>query len=608
MSLVDRWLRENWLRDVDHALASTLLRLQPATSELVALAAALASRALEFGHSGVRLDDVRSLLAEIDDAGEPPALPLAAQWREALAASPFVGDGSDDAAARPLVFERDRIALRRYWDYERRLARNLRALATAPPLTPSAEPLRRRLAELFPLRDGLDRQALAAFVAQHRRVMLLTGGPGTGKTTTVARILVLRVEQARRDGVALRIALAAPTGKAAARLAEALRENLRGLCAAGQIDPGVIEALPVAASTLHRLLGWQPDSIAFRHDARRPLPFDLVVVDEASMVDLPLMCKLVDAIALQSALILIGDRDQLPSVETGDVLAALCDAAGDGRALSEQLAASASAALGVDVPVHEEAESPLSRVELAQSYRQSAALDIAPLATSIRDGAVDAAIEGLRHAKYRGIAWRSGSDAALAAVTLEIALPAYRALAGADEAPTALRMARGFRVLTAVRAGAAGSDAINAQIALALQPPGARADEFFHGRLVIIRENSYRHGLYNGDVGVCWRDASGMRVWFEVEGGLRSWLPAALPNHASAFALTVHKAQGSEFDEVLFALPERGSRVLSRELLYTGLTRARNAITLWGNEAVIAAAITRRAQRWSGLADRLRRA
>jgi exodeoxyribonuclease V alpha subunit len=324
------------------------------------------------------------------------------------------------------------------------------------------------------------------------------------------------------------------------------------------------------------------------------------------MVDLPLMCKLVDAIAPQASLILLGDRDQLPSVETGDVLAALCDAAGDGLALPDELAAVASAALGVDVPVRRDADSPLVRVELAQSYRQSAALDIAPLAASIRDGDVDAAMQGLREAAYRGVAWRSGTDAALAAVTLEIALPAYRALAAADDPATALRLARRFRVLTAVRAGAAGSDALNAQMAVALQTSGARADEFFHGRLVMIRENNYRHGLYNGDVGVCWRDPSGVRVWFEVDGGLRSWLPAALPNHASAFALTVHKAQGSEFDDVLFALPERGSRVLSRELLYTGLTRARNALTLWGNEVVIAAAIARRAQRWSGLADRLR--
>jgi exodeoxyribonuclease V alpha subunit len=168
-------------------------------------------------------------------------------------------------------------------------------------------------------------------------------------------------------------------------------------------------------------------------------------------------------------------------------------------------------------------------------------------------------------------------------------------------------MLRRHRVLTAVREGDAGSRTLNARIALALQKTGAREDAFFHGRLVMIRENSYRHGLYNGDVGLVWADADGnARVWFETDSGARAWLPAALPAHESAFALTVHKSQGSEFDDVLLVLPEKSVRVASRELVYTGITRARRALTLWANEAVLADAIARRAQRWSGLADKLR--
>jgi len=610
MNGVDRWLQQGWLRAVDHALAATLARLRPDTPEAVVLAAALASRALDVGHSGIRLTDLATLLAEIDEERPAPPLPDLDEWRAQLAASALVGDGQDDARAKPLVFERDRIALRRYWDYERRLAAGLRCLATPVDPPPVARDLQVRLAVLFPPREELDRQALAAFVAQYSRLLLLTGGPGTGKTTTVARLLALRVEGAQRRGVPLRVALAAPTGKAAARLAEALRENLARLQEAGGIDAATAAALPSVASTLHRLLGWKPNSTTFAHDAAHPLAVDLVVVDEASMVDLPLMCKLVEAIPAGGALILIGDRDQLPSVETGDVLAALCDAAGDGIALPPELARVASVALGVDVPAHaHEASAPaLLRVELARTYRQSASLDLAPLAACIRDGDVVRALEGLHAGAFRGLDWRQGGDAELGPATTDLALPYYRAIAAAPDVTAALQMARRFRVLTAVREGSAGSIELNARIANALRAAAVRDSAYFRGRLVMVRENNYRHGLYNGDVGICWSDEHGndARVWFETDNGLRSWLPAGMPRHDDAFVLTVHKAQGSEFDHVLFALPERGSRVLSRELLYTGLTRARDALTFWGSEPVVAAAIARSAQRWSGLADRLR--
>ena len=249
----------------------------------------------------------------------------------------------------------------------------------------------------------------------------------------------------------------------------------------------------------------------------------------------------------------------------------------------------------------------MPRVELARSYRQSAELEIAALSAAIRDGDSAGALSGLREEKYRGVHWHSGRDAALAAFVLDRAVPHYRAIASAASVESALSMVRRYRVLTAVREGDAGSRMLNVRIAQALQKPGLREDAFFHGRLVMIRENSYRHGLYNGDVGLVWGDGEEMRVWFDTDSGPRAWLPAALPAHESAFALTVHKSQGSEFDEVLLAMPERSVRVSSRELLYTGITRARRALTLWANEDVLAEAIARKAQRWSGLAGRLRR-
>ncbi len=607
MSVIDRWLREGWLRPLDHAFAASLQRLRKETPDSVALAAALASRALASGHSLVPLERVPDLLAENSTERAPP-LPDIATWRAELRASPYVADGQDEARGKPLVFAADAIALRRYHDYEVRLARALRALAGAVEPPVDAEWLRERLATLFAQGSDAEpgRQAIAAALAQMQRVVLLTGGPGTGKTTTIARVLALSVGAAMRDGRLLRVALAAPTGKAAARLSEALRESYAQLLAKGSIDAALRDALPSTASTLHRLLGGRPESVRFRHDAEHPLPADLVVVDEASMVDLPLMCKLVEAVPPGAGLILLGDRDQLPSVETGDVLAALCDAAGAGNAWPPAIARALDAALRAAVAVRDDDGTPLMRVELDRSHRQTAELDIGGMSAAIRAGDSARVIAELRAHAYPGVDWHFGRDAALSQFVLDHALPHYRAVASASDVATALAMLRRHRILTAVREGEAGSQVLNARIAQALQGPGAREDAFFHGRPVMIRENSYRHGLYNGDVGLVWRDPDGdTRVWFETDAGPRAWLPAALPAHESAFALTVHKSQGSEFDEVLLVLPERSVRVSSRELIYTGITRARRSLTLWANENVLAEAIVRRAQRWSGLARRL---
>jgi len=607
VNVFDRWLRDGWLRPIDHAFAASLQRLRPDTPDSVVLAAALASRALAFGHSLVPLERVPELLAEISPEHAPP-VPDIATWRAELRASPYVSHSDEDARGKPLMFTADAIALRRYHDYEVRLARALRALGGAVEPPPDAQWLRERLTTLF-ARDAdaePDRQAIAAALAQMQRVVLLTGGPGTGKTTTIARVLALSVGAALRDGRSLRVALAAPTGKAAARLSEALRESYAHLLARGSIDAALRDALPSTASTLHRLLGGRPESVHFRHDAKHPLATDLVIVDEASMVDLPLMCKLVEAVPLGAGLILLGDRDQLPSVETGDVLAALCDAAGAGNAWPPAIAQPLQAALGTSVAVRDDGGAPFMRVELDRSHRQSAELDIGGMSAAVRVGDAERVITDLRAHAYRGVGWHFGREAALTAFVLDHALPHYRAVASASDVASALAMLRRHRILTAVREGEAGSQILNARIAQALQGPGAREDAFFHGRPVMIRENSYRHGLYNGDVGLVWRDADGdTRVWFETDAGPRAWLPAALPAHESAFALTVHKSQGSEFDEVLLVLPERSVRVSSRELIYTGITRARRSLTLCANEDVLAEAIARRAQRWSGLARRL---
>jgi exodeoxyribonuclease V alpha subunit len=645
MSLLDQLQREGWLRAVDHALARTLRRLDPDTPDEVLVAAALASRALAFGHGALPLTRAYALFAEIAPDRDPPDLPHVDAWRTALltsrwvtahsplaeSPSPLVGragissgaaaslrapvgmqaDGpgqglgrrgatshsNDDTSSSPtpLVLDGTTLYLRRYWHYEIRLTTALTILARDRNTPIDAEWCEQRLDALFPARidDRDDAQATAARRLLESHLLLLVGGPGTGKTTTVARALLLRLEHALRTNAPLpRIALAAPTGKAAARLAEALRENLAPLRAANALDPRIDAALPPQAHTLHRLLGWRADSTAFRHDAQHPLPYDLVVVDEASMVDLPLMCKLAEAVAPHATLLLVGDRDQLPSVETGDVLAALGDAADAGGLLAAR------------------------RIALTRSWRQRSAPDLARLATWVRNGDADAALDALQRHALADVTWRHGGTRDLHALLATRAVPAFRALQHAPSPAAALLAARGLRVLSAVREGPDGSHALNAWLAATLQPTGTRAGALFHGALVMITRNSYRHALYNGDVGIAWSEPDGsLRVWFEREGEgddagdtLRAWLPAALPEHELAFALTVHKAQGSEFDEVVLVLPAAASgfaRALSREGLYTGLTRARRSLALFADTDALRSAIAQRAQRWSGLGERL---
>ncbi|WP_426803612.1 AAA family ATPase [Xanthomonas campestris] len=735
-SLLDALQRAGTLRTIDLALAQSLQRLEPDTHGDVLGAAALASLAVASGHAG--LDPARASVLLDPRDGPPPTLPTPADWQRTLAASRWVAEPTPDepaAADCPLVLEHGLLYLRRYREYERRLAQGLRRIAAHPQPAFDAAALAPLFAQLFPQASPLsseeggrsagegtdlptpstDRQAQAAALALRRALLLVTGGPGTGKTTTIARLLLLRIAQALHAGhsgmataagvgttsageapqrpapstgtsasppsasttppvAPLRIALAAPTGRAAERMAESLRGAVARAIASG-VDPTLADALPTGASTLHRLLGVIPDSPHFRHDADNPLPFDLIVVDEASMVDLPLMCKLVDAVADGTQLILLGDADQLPSVEAGDVLAAILQAAGPGDALQQDDAQALQPLLGNLLgDITPKAATPATthsgglaghRVHLLRGYRQAEDFALAPLADAVRAGDADTALALLRSGTLAGVHFHEDGEDPLA-LGRDALLAHWRALADAHDPAAALREAGRLRLLTAVRAGPQGARGLNARIEqlLAESGSGARrlgsASPWFQGRLLLITENSYRHGLFNGDVGICLRseaspfsgrsdtnapsersDASTVTArseaaassgpshsigtanradpvadrraqgplvaWFEGDGDgqVRGFHPAALPAHESAFAMTVHKAQGSEFDTVWLQLPTRDARVLSRELLYTGITRARRALHLAGSEAVLRAALARHAARISGLAWRL---
>ncbi len=603
---------EGALREIDVAFAA-LLRDRLRAPATVALAGALAMRAVAMGHSSFAVIDAHRVL---DALGVSAQLPDPGDWAASIAASACVAhaDDASDAGAL-LAFAHGRIALRRYARYEQSLAESLhrraRATTAIDDVTAMSAALRRLFARdgAATARDGPDRQALAAAMALRRRLLLVTGGPGTGKTTTVARLLALQLLAARSRGAPPpRIALAAPTGRAAARLGEAIDGVVRADLAAGRLDADIADAIPRQARTLHRLLGTQAGRVSFRHHATHPLPYDIVIVDEASMVDLPLMAKLVAAVPEGATLVLLGDPDQLPAVEAGDVLGGLCAACGDGLALPVPDADFAAAMLGVSLPSRaqlSDAETmPLAgaRVHLQRGWRQADAVALQALAEAMQRGDRDTVVERLRGGDP-ALVWRHGDAAALAEAMRLEALPAYAAVRDADDPRQALSRASALRVLTALRRGPFGAEHWNAWCAAEL---GARTP-YFHGRLVMIAANSERHGLYNGDLGVVWRDPQGdAAVWFDTAQGLRAWRPAQLPAHASAYVTTVHKAQGSEFDSVFLILPDADARVLSRELLYTALTRARRRVTLWAGMEALDRALARRTWRDSGLDARLR--
>lgn len=536
---------------------------------LMPLVAAMLSRSTREGNICLPLAMAPPRPAE---AGEADSLmwPTASEWRSTLTNSKAVG-GPDEHT--PLVIdESNRLYLRRYWNYQQRLALALREKAAK---TDAAK------------HSHGGTQAAAIDAAVENELTIICGGPGTGKTTTVLHILARLLQRAGNER--LRVALAAPTGKAAARLEETLRMGLEKLDCPGEVKT----RMPVNASTIHRLLGVKGNSIYFRHDRQNPLPIDLLVIDEASMVALPLLSKLFDALPERCRVVLLGDRDQLASVEPGAVLADIVDAATSPKS-----------------PLHH------SVVTLKQNYRFSEGSGIHHLCVAVRQGEAENAVHILRDQHYQDlVSTELHEHYSLVAKFSQAVLAGFSAFAGEKEPVAALTQLKTFRVLSAVRRGPFGVEGLNQNIERILQ--GAElipknVTSIYAGKPILITQNDYQLQLYNGDVGILLPDPEARenpdQLWawfFGKENTLRRFAPARLPQHEAAYAMTVHKSQGSEFDRVLFILPDRDAPVLSRELIYTGLTRARSQVELWWNEAVFTKAVARRAERHSGLRDLL---
>lgn len=542
----------------DVVVAQRLTALAKDTDERVALAVAFVVRAVRAGSVCVALADVEQHTA-IADLPWPPA----GEWLAAVAASPLTVD--------PTVLHLDDglLYLDRYWIEECRVAEDVLALAGAR-RSGSVPDINR----LFP--DSFAEQRGAAQLALSRALTVLTGGPGTGKTTTVARLLALLAEQAELDGKPrLRIALAAPTGKAAARLLEAVQLEVDALANADR------ERLPaLAATTLHRLLGSRPDtSSRFRHNRENRLPHDVIVVDETSMVSLTMMARLLEAVRPDSRLLLVGDPDQLASVEAGAVLADLVE--------------------GLTAVV----DSPVATLVTPHRFGES----IGALADAIRDGDADAAVRVLA-AGGEHIEWVDVHQPAevLRKVLVPHALR-LREAAVLGDADAALKTLEQHRLLCAHRRGSYGVAYWNRQVErwLSEQTDMPLWADWYVGRPVLVTANDYGLGLYNGDTGVAVLRDGGLRAAMATSAGPVQFATGRLADVETMHAMTIHKSQGSQAVEITVLLPPTDSRLLTRELLYTAVTRAREKVRLVGSADQLRAAVTRRAIRATGLSRRL---
>ncbi|MEA3156965.1 MAG: exodeoxyribonuclease alpha subunit [Betaproteobacteria bacterium] len=594
------------LSDLDRHFGALMMRLSGHDDPQLGFAASLASRATGNGDVCVRLEEFAGRV--VDTAVHPFDLiaPALKEWVQSLRRSSVVGQPGD---FRPLVLDdKNRLYLYRYWDYEKRLADNVLARAVdADDVDGSL--LREGLARYFPDEGDIE-QKLAAAMAVMRRFCVLSGGPGTGKTSTVVKILALLVEQAR--GRKLAIGLAAPTGKAAARVQDAIRAALDRL----GLDAIARESIPGEAFTLHRLLGARPDSVYYRHNRDNPLPLDVLVVDEASMADLALAAKLVEALPARARLILLGDKDQLASVEAGAVLGDVCASSGVSRAFAKRLAAVTAVPIAKISTVKAVASALSDSIALLnRSYRFGPQSGIGTLARLVNEGKGGEAVALLKAGTHKDVAWRAmtpGELRASLAGTAGDRLRAYFDGVRLSADPQSIfELFNEFRVLCAHRSGLLGVRAVNRIVEDVLEDQHLIAvhDTWYAGRPVMITRNDYNARLFNGDVGITLADADAegrLKVFFQGgDEGLRAFAPARVPEHETVYAMTIHKSQGSEFGNVLMILPNEPSPTMSRELVYTGITRAMNHVEIWGNSTVFSDAVEHRFVRASALQERL---
>jgi len=628
---------------LDHHFAVRLAKLAGDERSPLLLASALASRALTAGHVCADLPAVceHGVIGEEGGVGAE-ALPEWSEWLEALGESPLVARVAGDLARPapgngPLVLDAaGRLYLRRSFASQATLAAGLRERVAAPDLEIDEGLLRDGLRRLFASAaessedfPSIDWQCVAAASSVLRPFCVISGGPGTGKTFTVVKVLALVIEQVLASGrPPPEILLLAPTGKAAAALAASVSRARAGLDVSGEVR----DAIPEEAGTIHRALGAifspraRPSTGGLRGEGTPRLPADLVVVDEASMVDLELMSRLVSAVRPDARLVLLGDPNQLASIDAGAVLSDICgERSESGQGEPEPMNSRVRGLLplsagGDEIVAAAGAGEDISRgmtdslVRLRTSHRFGEGTGIGRLAEAIRVGDADLALELLADPELPEISL--GSPAASGPAAREVrdrAVDEFCEIMKEGDLARRLTALSGFRVLCAHRRGPGGAEAVNDAIEVALEAAALIHPETVHypGRLVLVTRNDPGLGLFNGDIGLIAETERGLRACFAARtadtgiDGTRQISPHRLPPHETVFAMSVHKSQGSEFADVLFLLPERPSPILTRELIYTAVSRARRTLSIRGDPELVRLAIARRTERASGLRDAL---
>jgi len=595
---------------LDIHFARFLSRLTGKDISGLSLAAALVSSYTRQGHVCLDLSSVeRKELLKGENGIDPVVCPELNNWCKQLRETAVVGNPGE---YKPLILDdHSRLYLFRYWEYQEKLANSIQRRVSNTIATSDIGHLKEELIRLFPFNDAeeINWQRVAAFTALTKQFCVISGGPGTGKTSIVATILALLLKQT--ESKRPRIALIAPTGKAAAKLQEAIRSIKTKLSCPDNIK----EEIPEEASTIHRLLGTIPDSPYFRHNAKNTLPVDIVVVDEASMVDLALMSKLIQALPLQARIILLGDKDQLASVEAGAVLGDICDTGAE-HSFSQGFCKDYKEVTGYTIHTQQnrapESDIRDCIIQLEKNYRFGSDSGIGAVSYAVNTGDGDRAIKLMKSGVYGDITWKNLPQLKdLTQVIKATIMQGYGDYLRASDPFKVFQVFERFRILCALRGGPFGVAALNILVEQILREerlinPDRR---WYPGRPVLITKNDYNLRLFNGDMGIVLSDPSvnnELRVFFPAtDGTFKKLHPFRLPEHETVYAMTVHKSQGSEFDKVLLLLPDRESPVLTRELIYTSITRAKKSVEIWGNENVFRTAVSRYIERTSGLRDAL---
>jgi exodeoxyribonuclease V alpha subunit len=609
-------IKSRFFSEIDLYFADFISRCSKNYDPEVFWAAALASRATGDGHICFDLTSyAETVIAPKLTNGDIVQCPSLERWREKLLACPAVGRPGELC---PLILdERHRLYLYRYWKYEKEVADFIKTRIRENIIDIDLQNIRSNIRRLFPesQNQAINWQKIAAVLPLLKKISIITGAPGTGKTYTIAKALALLIGHARPYPPG--ILMAAPTGKAAVRLSESMAVAKQTLAC----DDGIKNLIPQEVYTVHRLLKPVPGSPYFHYNITNPLPADVVVLDEASMVDLALMSKLIQAIAVKARFILVGDKDQLASVESGSVLGDMCDRDiihGFSRNFADRIEELTGEKISKSIPLTGAASAMQDCIVILQkNYRFSADSGIGGLSRDINRGEAEESMRLMQDFNEKSIGWQEiGAQTEWIRALGERIADSFRRYMRIKERALALEEFDRFKILCALKIGPFGVREINRFAEEVLRqrhliPSNPQPDNpWYNGRPVMITRNDYHLGLFNGDIGIAMADTEfdngELAVFFPADAGkVKKFSPYRLPEHETAFAMTVHKSQGSEFDEVILILPDRDYPVLTRELLYTGITRAKKKASVWGTESVWRAAVRRRIERTSGLRDAL---